>query len=173
MAKLERSGAQPSDRAASFERHSPFSCTSFGHRSSINLKTISKKESNIHIKRIIYENLSVSYDSIRDYKNAYYFLRESYDLKFKLTNEQLAENIAEVEARYNLAVEEQKTEEEKKEIKERMAKRKKEKEQRKRQQDLNVRKKEKEKEANKSKSLEGMKKKCQGKMISTKAFFTL
>ncbi len=34
-------------------------------------------------------------------------------LKFKLTNEQLAENIAEVEAKYNLAVEEQKTEEEK------------------------------------------------------------
>lgn len=65
------------------------------------------------IKRIIYENLSVSYDSIRDYKNAYHYLHESYDLKFKLTNEQLAENIAEVEARYNLAVEEQKTEEEK------------------------------------------------------------
>merc|ERR1719173_15474 len=53
----------------------------------------------------------------------------------------------------------EKTEEEKKEIKERMAKRKKEKEQRKRQQDLNVRKKEKEKEVNKNKSLEGMKKK--------------
>merc|ERR1719341_1392657 len=53
----------------------------------------------------------------------------------------------------------EKTEEEKKEIKERMAKRKKEKEQRKRQQALNVRKKEKEKEVNKSKSLEGMKKK--------------
>ena len=53
----------------------------------------------------------------------------------------------------------EKSEEEKKEIKERMAKRKKEKEQRKRQQDLNVRKKEKEKELNKNKSLEGMKKK--------------
>lgn len=67
----------------------------------------------LHLKRIIYENLSTSYDSIRDYKNAYIFLNKSYDLKFKLTNEQLAENIAEVEARYNLAVEEQKTEEEK------------------------------------------------------------
>jgi len=53
----------------------------------------------------------------------------------------------------------EKTEEEKKEIKARMAKRKKEKEQRKRQQDINVRKKEKEKEVNKNKSLEGMKKK--------------
>merc|ERR1712130_640799 len=53
----------------------------------------------------------------------------------------------------------EKTEEEKKEIKERMAKRKKEKEQRKRQQALNVKKKEKEREANKNKSLEGMKKK--------------
>ncbi len=67
----------------------------------------------LHLKRIIYENLSTSYDSIRDYKKAYIFLNKSYDLKFKLTNEQLAENIAEVEARYNLAVEEQKTEEEK------------------------------------------------------------
>jgi len=67
----------------------------------------------MHLKRIIYENLSTSYDSIQDYKNAYKFLNKSYDLKFELTNEQLAENIAEVEARYNLAVEEQKTEEEK------------------------------------------------------------
>lgn len=66
-----------------------------------------------HIKRIIYENLSVSYDSIGDYENAYNYLHKSYDLKFRLTNEQLAENIAEVEAKYNLAVEEQKTEEEK------------------------------------------------------------
>jgi len=67
----------------------------------------------LHLKRIIYENLSTSYDSVQDYKNAYKFLNKSYDLKFKLSNKQLAENIAEVEARYNLAVEEQKTEEEK------------------------------------------------------------
>lgn len=67
----------------------------------------------LYIKRIIYENLSVSYDSIGDYRNAYNYLHKSYDLKFKLTNEQLTENIAEVEAKYNLAVEEQKTEEEK------------------------------------------------------------
>ncbi len=40
-----------------------------------------RQESSINIKRIIYENLSVSYDSIRDYKNAYYYLHESYDLK--------------------------------------------------------------------------------------------
>lgn len=66
-----------------------------------------------HIKMIIYVNLSVSYDSIKDYKNAYNYLHKSYRLKFKLTNEQLAENIAGVEAKYNLAVEEQKTEEEK------------------------------------------------------------
>ena len=67
----------------------------------------------MHLKRIIYENLSTSYDSIRDYKNAYIFLNKSYDLKFMISNEQVAENIAEVEAKYNLAVEEQKTEEEK------------------------------------------------------------
>jgi len=67
----------------------------------------------LHIKRIIYENLSVSYDSIRDYENAYSYLHKSYRLKFKLTNEQLTQNIAEVDAKYNLAIEEQKTEEEK------------------------------------------------------------
>jgi two-component system NarL family sensor kinase len=66
-----------------------------------------------HLKRIIFENLSTSYDSIRDYKNAYDYLHKSYELKFKLTNEQLTENIAGVEAKYNLALEEQRTEEEK------------------------------------------------------------
>jgi len=66
-----------------------------------------------HLRRIIYENLSVSYDSIQDYENAYNYLHKSYRLKFKLTNEKLAENIAGVEAKYNLAIEERKTEEEK------------------------------------------------------------
>ncbi|MCA0930975.1 histidine kinase [Lutimonas saemankumensis] len=67
----------------------------------------------LHLKRIIYENLSVSYDSIDDYQNAYKYLHKSYELKFRLTNEQLAENIAGVEAKYNLALEEKRTEEEK------------------------------------------------------------
>ena len=67
----------------------------------------------LHIKSIIYENLSVSYDSIRDFEKAYQNLHKSYRLKFKLKNEQLTQNIAEVDAKYNLAVEEQKTEEEK------------------------------------------------------------
>ena len=67
----------------------------------------------LHLKSIIYENLSVSYDSIRDFEKAYQNLHKSYRLKFKLTNEQLTQNIAEVDAKYNLAVEEQKTEEEK------------------------------------------------------------
>ncbi len=66
-----------------------------------------------HIRAIIYENLSVSYDSIKDYENAYRFLHKSYELKFIITNEKLAENIAGVEAKYNLAIEERKTEEEK------------------------------------------------------------
>ena len=66
-----------------------------------------------HLKQIIFENLSTSYDSIHDYENAYRFLYKSFDLKFKLSNEQVAENIAEVDAKYNLAIEEQKTEEEK------------------------------------------------------------
>jgi len=67
----------------------------------------------LYLKRIIYENLSVSYDSLGDYKNAYQYLNKSYKIKDRLTDEQLAENIAEVEAKYNLAVEEQRTEEQK------------------------------------------------------------
>jgi len=66
-----------------------------------------------YLKRIIYENLSVSYDSLKDYKNAYEYLYKSDKIKTKLNNDQLAENIAGVEAKYNLALEEQKTEEEK------------------------------------------------------------
>lgn len=66
-----------------------------------------------YLKRIIYENLSVSYDSLKDYKNAYEYLYKSDKIKTKLSNDQLAENIAGVEAKYNLALEEQKTEEEK------------------------------------------------------------
>ena len=77
--------------------------------------------------------------------------------RMKLQLVKIEEGLLEGEVLHHSFLE--KTEEEKKEIKERMAKRKKEKEQRKRQQDLNVRKKEKEKELNKSRSLEGMKKK--------------
>merc|ERR1740131_585267 len=75
--------------------------------------------------------------------------------RMKLQLVKIEEGLLEGEVLHHSFLE--KTEEEKKEIKERMAKR--EKEQRKRQQDLNVRKKEKEKELNKSRSLEGMKKK--------------
>lgn len=67
---------------------------------------------NRYLKRIIYENLSVSYDSLKDYEKAYRNLYNSYELKFELTSEQLTENIATVEAKYNLAIEEQKIEEE-------------------------------------------------------------
>ena len=66
-----------------------------------------------YLKRIIYENLSVSYDSLKDYENAYNYLYKSDKIKTQLNNDQLAENIAGIEAKYNLAVEEQKTEEEK------------------------------------------------------------
>lgn len=78
-------------------------------------KTIEKDTTQdvLYLKRIIYENLSVSYDSLRDYKHAYAYLNKSYKLKDRITNEQLAENIAEAEAKFNLAVQEQKTEEQK------------------------------------------------------------
>ena len=67
----------------------------------------------MYLKRIIFENLSVSYDSLKDYENAYGFLYKSYQLKKDQSDEQVAENIAEVEAKYNLAIEEQRTEEQK------------------------------------------------------------
>lgn len=66
----------------------------------------------MNLKSLIYENLSVSYDSLKDYKSAYNYIVKSYTIKDELTNEQLAENIAEVEAKFNLAIEEKKTEEE-------------------------------------------------------------
>ena len=67
----------------------------------------------MHFKKGIYENLAVSYDSLGDYKMAFKNLSESVKIEEILTVDNLAENIAEVEAKYNLALEEQKTEEEK------------------------------------------------------------
>lgn len=68
------------------------------------------------LKEIIYDNLSVSYDSLGDYKKAYRYLVEASNIEKDLMDDQIAENIAEVEAKYNLAVEEQKTEEEKSKV---------------------------------------------------------
>jgi signal transduction histidine kinase len=65
------------------------------------------------IKNAIYDNLSVSYDSLKDYPNAYHNLVKSSRIIKKLNKENLAQSIAEVDAKYNLAREEQKTEEEK------------------------------------------------------------
>ena len=67
----------------------------------------------LSLKKTAYDNLSVSYDSLKDYKNAYINLYQSNRINKRITNKQLAENIAEVEAKYNLALEEQKTEVEK------------------------------------------------------------
>ncbi|MCK4561518.1 MAG: tetratricopeptide repeat protein, partial [Flavobacteriaceae bacterium] len=86
------------------------------------IKNYLKAESNIssdttkdglYLKRAIFDNLSVSYDSLKDFKSAYTYLIKSNKIEKKLSDEQLAKNIAEVEAKYNLALEEQKTEEEK------------------------------------------------------------
>jgi len=66
----------------------------------------------LFIKRTIYDNLSVSYDSLKDYRNAFLSLYKSSRIIKKLTDENLAQNIAEVDAKYNLAIEEKRTEEE-------------------------------------------------------------
>ena len=65
------------------------------------------------LKRLIYDNMSVSYDSLKDFENAYRSTARSYVLYEQINREHLAENLAEVEAKYNLALEEQRTEEEK------------------------------------------------------------
>ena len=57
--------------------------------------------------------MSVSYDSLKDFENAYRSTARSYVLYEQINREHLAENLAEVEAKYNLALEEQRTEEEK------------------------------------------------------------
>ena len=66
----------------------------------------------LFIKRTIYDNLSVSYDSLKDYRNAFLNLYKSSRIIKKLTDDRLAQNIAEVDAKYSLAMEEKRTEEE-------------------------------------------------------------
>ncbi len=64
-------------------------------------------------KKRVYENLSVSYDSLHDYKNAYRNLSKYDEINRILVNEQIANNLTEVAGKYNLALEEQRTEVEK------------------------------------------------------------
>ncbi|MEN8125104.1 MAG: tetratricopeptide repeat protein [Bacteroidota bacterium] len=78
----------------------------------VSIRNDSTKEAN-YLKRAIYENLSVSYDSLGDYRSAYQFLIKSRELKDELSNNQLAENIAEVEAKYNISKHEHQVEREK------------------------------------------------------------
>jgi len=62
------------------------------------------------IKRAIYENLAISYDSLKDYSLAYDNLRKSYNLYEVINKESLSESLAEVEAKYNVEVQEHQTE---------------------------------------------------------------
>lgn len=63
----------------------------------------------MNFKKRIYENLSVSYDSLGDYKNAYGNLAKYDKINRVLVNEQIASNLTEVAGKYNLALEEQRT----------------------------------------------------------------
>ena len=62
------------------------------------------------LKKVIYENLSLAHDSLKDYQSAYHYLLNSRDLDRALNESILNENLAETEAKFNLAREEQKTE---------------------------------------------------------------
>ena len=79
------------------------------------LRTIAKDSSKDarNFKKRIYVNLSVSYDSIDDYENAYKNLALYDKINRVLVKEQIANNLTEVAGKYNLAMEEQRTEVEK------------------------------------------------------------
>ncbi len=79
------------------------------------LQTIAKDSSKeaMNFKKRIYVNLSVSYDSLKDFENAYRNLVKYDKINIKLSKDDLAKNIAEVAGKYNLALEEQRTEVEK------------------------------------------------------------
>ncbi len=62
------------------------------------------------LRRIIFDNLSLSYDSLGDYKMAYHHLLNFRDINKEINENIINKNFAETEAKYNLAREEQKTE---------------------------------------------------------------
>lgn len=75
-----------------------------------------KKDSSdraLEVKKTIYDNLAVSYDSLQDFKKAYHYLVKHKDLSTEIQKNTKNKNIAEVEAKFNLVKEEQKTEIEK------------------------------------------------------------
>ncbi|MDZ7614352.1 MAG: hypothetical protein U5K51_12120 [Flavobacteriaceae bacterium] len=53
---------------------------------------------------------SISYDSLKNYSLAYDNLRKSYNLYEVINKESLSESLAEVEAKYNVEVQEHQTE---------------------------------------------------------------
>jgi len=67
----------------------------------------------ILIKNTLYDNLFVAYDSLGDYTNAYKYILKSYDAYEKIVDDDLTKTMDEIAAKYNLALEKQKTEEEK------------------------------------------------------------
>ncbi len=63
-----------------------------------------------YLKKALYENMAVSYDSLGDYKDAYQYLMKGSNLGDELTDDKLAESMAEVEAKYNISKHEHQTE---------------------------------------------------------------
>ncbi len=74
-----------------------------------NLKSIEALE----IKSACLYNLSYVSEELHEYKKAFYYLDEATNLKDSLAQANTAQNISEIEAKYNVAKEAQKTEEEK------------------------------------------------------------
>ena len=72
-----------------------------------------KSKEAIELKSLILYNLAYSNEMLGDYEKAYKYLEKATDLQDSLNNASITQNISEVNAKYNVAKEAQKTEEEK------------------------------------------------------------
>ena len=72
-----------------------------------------KTEEAFNVKENVLYNLAYVNEELKDFESAYKYLEQATELKDSLAEANVAKNISEVEAKYNVAKEAQKTEEEK------------------------------------------------------------
>jgi len=72
-----------------------------------------KSERAIKVKEYALYNLAYTNEHLGDFENAYFFLEEATNLTDSLNQLKIVQNISEVEAKYNVAIQAQKVEEEK------------------------------------------------------------
>ncbi len=72
------------------------------------IKTLKSKEA-INVKENVLYNLAYTNEQLKDYEKAYHYLEKATDLTDSLTEASINQNISEIEAKYNLAREAEKT----------------------------------------------------------------